>query len=111
MMQKIIRYDTDDLAVDLDGVAESLNRACTGRTGLYQVRSVCRVGESVCFVLLPLPQDSLPETYFFVTVDDESIPGFSAMLQARWAAGFDAVGTVRVGETLLALFARSRDDH
>ncbi|NOY81723.1 MAG: hypothetical protein GXP31_12070 [Kiritimatiellaeota bacterium] len=109
MMQKIIRFDTDDLALDPEGVAEALNHACTGRTGLYWVRSLCRVGDSVFFVLLPLGPEQVPETYIFVSVDDESVLGVSALFEARWAAGFDVVGTVRIGETLLALFARPRD--
>ncbi len=109
MMQKIIRFDTDDLALDPEGVAESLNHACTGRTGLYWVRGLCRVGDCVYFVLLPLGPDQVPETYLFVSVDDESALGIPALFQTRWTAGFDAVGTVRIGETLLALFARPRD--
>jgi len=105
-MQKIVRFDIDDLALDLDSVQESLNRACTGRTGLYRVRGVCTVGDSVYFVLLPVAPDASPEAYVLTYLEDVSDSGFSATLHSRWSAGFDAVGSINAGETVYVLFAR-----
>ena len=110
MMQRIIRYQVDDVIVDPDGVVEALNHACAGRTGMYRVRGVCQVGEDVYFVLLPLgPQETL-ETYVLAPVDDVSTDGFSAMLHTRWTSGFDAVGAVTLGDAVYVLFARAQEE-
>jgi len=106
MMQKIVRYEVDDIIVNPDGVVEALNHACTGRTGMYKIRGLCQVGGSVYFILLPLDPHETAETYGLAPVADISADGFTSMLHSRWSAGFDAVGSVVLGDTVYVLFAR-----
>ncbi len=105
-MQKIVRFDIDDVVLDPESVQARLNQACSGRTGLYRVRGVCAVGGAVYFVLLPLAPDVSAETYVLAYVDDVSDAGFAAVLEERWSAGFDAVGSIAMGESAYVLFAR-----
>jgi len=110
MMQKIITFGVNDLALDTDEVAARLTEACSHRRAQYRVRGLCQVREVVYFVLLGLPRGDPPESYVIVPVDDLTDAGVTAMLEQRWEAGFDAVGMVNLGDdACLALFARPQE--
>ena len=108
MMQKIISFEVDDLAVDAEEVVNTINNACTKRHDKYKVRGICQIEPHVYFVLLPLRQHEEPERYVLIDVQDTSHDGFVALLNERWSADFDTVGTIEVYEDTKILFATAR---
>jgi len=104
--QRIISYALDDLVVDPDGAIDALNDACTHRQVHYRVSGICQLEHRVYFALAPVADPRAAGNYLLVTVEDTSHDGFVSMLDDRWAAGFDIVGTITLYETVMALFAR-----
>lgn len=109
-MQTIMPFSVDDVSFDAESVADALNMACAGRHERRRVRGVCQIEETVYFFLLPLRRGEPLESYVLVAVDDLTEDGLTAMLAQRWEAGFDAVGTINLGEAAYyTLFARLQD--
>ena len=109
-MQKIISFTVDDLAADAAGLAETLTDACNRRRTRYRIHGLCHIEEVLYFVLLPLPKDEPPADYIFVSTEDVTEAGMTSLLEARWEAGFDAVGAVALGEAnYFILFAVPQD--
>jgi len=110
MNQKLVSFSVADLAARTDEIAAALTEACRRSPG-YVVRGLCQVEDIVHFVLLSLRGGEQPAAYILAFVDDVSEAGLTAMLAQRWASGFDAVGTVALGDgAYLTLFAKSRDN-
>ena len=106
MMQKIVSFVLDDLAADPGAVQAGLNTACLSRRQKYRVNGVCQLADTVHFVLLPVESVPAELSYVIAPVDETGPDGFSGELSLRWSAGFDALGTMQVGETMFALYAR-----
>jgi len=106
MEHKIILFNIDDIAIDPDDVCDSLNEACTKRQRNFRVRGVCQLEDRVYFIVVPLKPGEEPEEYVISSIDDISHDGFSTLLQNRYQGGFDMVGTFKVYETYMALFAK-----
>jgi len=105
-MQKILHYTVAGICADVDGVSAAITRACRQPSGRYRVRGLVQSGECVFVPLLPAP-DGPAEEYHIVEVCDPADDEITALLNERWAAGFDAVGSVSAGDgLLLVLFAR-----
>jgi hypothetical protein len=107
--QRIITFALDDLAVDPDSVVDALNDACTHRHEHYRIRGVCQLDQKIYFVLLSLDANEPARSYVLTSIDDISSDGFVAMLENRWASNFDTVGTIKVYDTVMALFESQRD--
>ena len=108
-MQKVISFSVSDLVIDPDGVADVLTKACSKRRGDYRVRGVCQTADNVFFVLLPVAASEAAESYVIAPLSDVTGDGMTSMLSARWAAGFNALGTVDMGEdSYLMVYARPR---
>jgi len=97
-MQTIMPFSVADVSFDAESVADALNTACSHRQEHRRVRGVCQIGETVYFFLLPLRDGEPLESYVLVAIHDLSEDGLTAMLGQRWEAGFDAVGTINLGE-------------
>lgn len=108
MMQKIVSFTLDDLAADPKAIEAGLDAACLSRRQKYRVNGVCQLSDTVHFVLLPVDSVADVSSYAIVPTDETGPDGFTAELSQRWSAGFDALGTIEVGETLLVLYARAR---
>ena len=106
MMQKVVRYSLDDVALDHKAVAQALNRACRRGSTRYAVRGLAQIDDALYFVLLPAGDQLPDEQYVLAPVEDRSRSGFTAELTERWAAGFDLIGTLQLGDGFLALYAR-----
>lgn len=106
MNQKIAVYATDEVAFDAPAVAEALTRTCNEHRVRYRVTGVCQVAEAVYFILvLGRPSDQ-PYTYVFVSIEDATEDGVTDLLYGRWQSGFDAIGTVDLGDgAVFVLFA------
>lgn len=109
-MQRIVSLSVEELAFDPKAAAALLDNACGGRRQHYRVNGCCQVGETVFFPLLPIPDSDAPTTYVLAPVHDLSSDGITAMLEERWAAGFDPLGMVCLGDDdeYLAVFARQQ---
>ncbi len=106
-MQKILHYTVSDLCADAEGISEAITHACKASSGPYRVRGLVQAEEEVYLVLLPAP-GRRTETYRFAEIYDTTGDSLVALLNERWAAGFDTVGSVAAGDgLLLVLFARS----
>jgi hypothetical protein len=106
-MQKTLQYTVAGICADVDGVSAAITRATRQPSGPYRVRGVLQADERVYVLLLPAPQGP-PETYRFIEVCDRGEDELVALLSERWAAGFDAIGSVAAGDgLLLVLFARA----
>lgn len=105
-MHKILEYSVAGICADVDGTSAAITRSCRQPSGRYRVRGVVQSEERV-FVLL-LPAGAGPgEEYRLVEVCDAGEGEVMALLHERWAAGFDAIGSVSAGDgLLLVLFAR-----
>ena len=107
MMQRIVSYTLDDLAADPKAVEAGLNTACRSRRQKYRVNGVCQLADTVHFVLLPVESVARGAGYVIAPADETGPDGFTAELSQRWASGYDAIGTMEVGETLLVLYTRA----
>lgn len=105
-MQKILRYSISDLCADVEGVLAAVTRACRQPSGPYRVRGLVQLDSLVLLQLLP--RGAAPaEVYCFSEVCDATEDDVVAVLNERWSAGFDCVGSVSAGDGLfLLLFAR-----
>jgi hypothetical protein len=106
MSPRIVTYALAEIESVPEEVVAALNVACNRRRTKYRVRGLFQLDDVVYFLLLPRERLEKPETYVLVPLTDVSSGGFPAGLMERWAAGFDAVGLVRVAAGHLALFAR-----
>jgi hypothetical protein len=106
-MQRILTYHIDDLAVDHKSVIETVNNACTHRETEYKVRGVCQIDDHVFFILLPLVEHEKEEEYVLVPKAELPPPDeMIAILNDRWHAGFDTIGSIQVYETPMMLYAK-----
>lgn len=106
-MQRILSYHIDDLAVDPQDVIHAVNDACTHRGVEYKVRGVCQIEDHVFFVLLPLEDKEREEEYVLVAKSDPpSRDEMIAILNDRWHADFDTVGSIQVYETPMMVYAK-----
>lgn len=109
-MHTIMPFSVADVSFDAESVAAALNTACGHRHERRRVRGVCQIGEVVYFFLLPLRKGEPLESYLLVAIRDLTEAGLTSMLAQRWEAGFDAVGTITLGEaSYYMLFARPQD--
>lgn len=109
-MQKIMTFATDDLVIDPESVAGRLTKMCSEHRPHYRVRGLCQIQDKVYFVLLAATAGQPREQCVIVPVRDISDDGFISMLDERWTAGFNCVGTIALGEgTHMILFARPQD--
>jgi hypothetical protein len=112
MMQRIAAFSVDDLLLDSNAVADALMHDCRrGDTPMY-VRGVCQIQDTVYFTLLPCRDSgSQPVQYVWVECADTTDAGITSLLEERWAAGFDLVGSVDGDEDLVfLLFAKNPKD-
>ncbi len=109
MTHRLVKFTVNDIAADSDSIAERLNKVCSGGVAKYRVRGVCQVNEHVVFALLPCAPEEL-EIYSIVELSDSSEERLDTELADRWKAGFDAVGTIDLGEgtTLLVVAKQSQ---
>ncbi len=106
MTQRILTFSISDLAFDSGSVARQLTANCRDHAEHYRVGGACQVDERVFFTLLPVRGPAPAAVYRLVPVEDATADGFAAMLSERWHAGFDALGTIDLGDDLLlVLFA------
>lgn len=112
MMQRIAAFSVDDLLLDSKAVAEALLHACRRNGETLYVRGLCQVKETVYFTLLPCGSGTpCPVQYVWVECGDTTDAGVTTLLEERWAAGFDLVGSVDGGEDLVfVLFAKNPKD-
>ena len=105
-MQRILRYTVADLCADPEGVAAALTHACRQASGPYRVRGLVQVEDQLYVPLLP-SQGAPLETYQFAPLLDCTSDEVIALLNERWAAGFDSLASVMAGDGLcLVLLAR-----
>lgn len=109
-MQRIMTFAIDDLVIDPESVAAQLTKMCSEHRPHYWVRGLCQLQDKVYFVLLAATAGEPREQCVIVPVRDVSDAGFTSMLDERWSAGFNCVGTVALGEGMhLILFTRPQD--
>ena len=111
MTHRIVVFAVAELAIDPNGIGAALTDACRrGRRG-SRVCGVCPVGDRVYFLLRELSRSEPRETYVLIEVDDVTHAGVTALLNDRWHAGFQAIGTVPLGESsALMILAQSPDE-
>lgn len=111
MMQKIVAFSVDDLRLDSQTVADALGRACGRREKTMFVNGMCQIQETVYFTLLPCGDRRKPPCqYVWVENEDCTDAGVTALLEERWAAGFDLIGSADGGDGLaFLLFARNAE--
>ena len=104
MIQKIVAFAVDELRFDAAETAAMLLHACRRGSRPLYVRGMCQVGETVYCTLLACG-DAVPPPAQYVWVEnpDTSDDGLPSLLEQRWAAGFDLIGSVNAGEDLLFL--------
>ena len=101
MMQKIVTLSVDELRFDAGEVAETLLHACTRGNAPLEIRGMCQIDESVFFTLLPCRDaGSAPAQYVWVEIRDRTDDGVASLLEERWAAGFDLIGSVNADADL-----------
>gem|GEM_PF-1223644 len=109
-MQKIMTFAIDDLIIDPQSVADQLTKLCSTHRPRYRVRGLCRIEDCVYFVLHAATATEPREQCVFAPIEDVSNDGFTSMLDQRWAAGFNSIGTIAEGEgTYLLLLTRTLD--
>ena len=105
MIQRTIPFQVADIAATPEQVAAALNKACNSRLHHYHVTGVCQLGDRVYFVLNPVPAEALGETYLLAPVPDVSPGGFTPELFERWSNGFNALGTIDLDGSFMAVYA------
>jgi hypothetical protein len=112
MIQKIVAFAVDELRFDAAATAETLLHACRRRGTPLYVRGMCQVKEAIYFTLLPCNETTPPAMqYVWVENPDKSREGITSLLEERWAAGFDLIGSVDAGDDLFfLLFAKNPED-
>ncbi|OGV62468.1 MAG: hypothetical protein A3K19_33465 [Lentisphaerae bacterium RIFOXYB12_FULL_65_16] len=109
-MQKILTFSLDDVAFDPAQVAQTLAEACDNRKQKSVVRGFFQIDEVVYAVLHERKPSQPAELYTLVPIEDTSSQSMVSMLEQRWEAGFDALGTVDLGDgTSYLLLARLQD--
>ena len=108
MEQRIISFTIDEIAVDTDNVIESLNDACTKRHLHYWVRGICQLEDRVYFMLLPCSDNQHAETYRISALEEIGDENFVATVNGRYQGGYDTVGSFRVYDTIMLLFATTK---
>ena len=107
MNQKLAVFSVADLTVDPTAVEQALEKTCRRGRDRYRVRGVCQVENRVYFVLRPAPEPEPPESYVIVVTQDVTDAGMTGVLDERWRAGFDALGSVNLGGSVyLLVFAK-----
>jgi hypothetical protein len=96
-MHRTLVYNLQELWHDHRNVADRINQACQTGSDTLQVKGMAQIADRVYVYLLPTDRQQ-PESYVLAPWEDESVEGITACLSSRWAAGFDMVGTVRLGE-------------
>ena len=107
MEQKIISFSIDEIAVDTDNVNDAINEACTKRRHHYWVRGICQLETQVYFILLPVTKGHESETYRLSELAEIDHESFVSEINERYQGGFDAVGSFRVYDSIMLLYARS----
>lgn len=108
MEQRIISFSMDEIAVDTDDVVNSINEACTKRHHHYWVRGVCQVEQQVYFILLPITEGHESEVYRLESLPEEEFghEDFVSDLNERYQGGFDTVGSFKIYDTIMVVFAK-----
>lgn len=108
MEQRIISFTIDEIAVDTDNVINSINQACVKRHNHYWVRGICQLEDRVHFMLLPVNAGQPSESYRFSALEELGDESFVAEVNGRYQGGFDTVGSFRVYDTVMLMFAKSK---
>ena len=105
MSIKIVKYNIDDLVVDLKEVSDSLNKVCAGRKLKWQVIGMVQCGD---IVIVSLDEsDSVPSKYFFAEIDKSSVESVELEMSSHWQSGINLMGSIQLNETQHAgLFCR-----
>jgi len=107
MEHRIISFGIDEIAVDTENVADSINEACTKRHHHYWVRGVCQLESRVYFMLLPVSEAQESETYRLITLDEIGHENFVATVNGRYQGGYDTVGSIKVYDTIMLVVAKA----
>ena len=109
-MQKIIQISLNDILADADGAAKRITSTCAHRSGPYRVSGICQVGEMAYVVLLPAGSAGPALAHRFVEIAEATPDDVIALLNERWSADFDCLGSVNTCDGLtLCLFAKTRN--
>jgi hypothetical protein len=109
-MQKILTFSLDDIAFDPQQVASTLDEACNARKSKSVVRGFLQVDRVVYAVLQDRRPDQRAEVHTLVPIEDTTTQSMVGVLEQRWEAGFDAIGTADLGDgTCYLLLARPQD--
>lgn len=100
-MPRIIRFGLDDIALDHETVAASINRAC--RRTQHRVCGLCQTTNEVVFALEPSPGQPAV-SYVLAPFEGDAPEDIAADIWSRWAAGFSTRGLIRLSASCLGLF-------
>ncbi|MCM8537501.1 MAG: hypothetical protein NE334_16285 [Lentisphaeraceae bacterium] len=104
---KIVKYNIDDLVVDLKEMSQNLTTTCSSRATKWQVTGVCQKNDIVIIALNQV--DSLKEDYFFADVRAGSVEDIEQEIRAHWQSGIYLLGIININEDEnIALYRREK---
>ncbi|MCH2208263.1 MAG: hypothetical protein MK132_20660 [Lentisphaerales bacterium] len=104
---KIVKYNIDDLVVDLKEMSQNLTDTCYKRSIKWKVTGVCQKGD---VVIIALDQtDKVQNDYFFADVKAATVEDIEQEIRAHWQSGIYLLGIITINEEEnVALYRREK---
>ena len=104
---KIVKYNIDDLVVDLKETSKNLTDTCRKRSLKWKVTGVCQKGDVVIIALDET--GSIQEDYFFADVKAGTVEDIEQEIRAHWQSGIYLLGIITINEEEhVALYRREQ---
>ena len=105
---KIVKYNIDDLVVDLKETSKNLTDTCKKRSIKWRVTGVCQKGDIV-IIALDETEGAVSEDYFFAEVKAASVADIEEEIRAHWQSGIYLMGIITINEEEnIALYRREQ---
>jgi hypothetical protein len=104
---KIVKYNIDDLVVDLKDTSKNLTDTCRLRSIKWKVTGVCQKGDLVIIALDET--NNIKEDYFFADVNAGSVEDIEQEIRSHWQSGIYLMGIITINEEEnVALYRREQ---
>ena len=103
MKQRIVIFSIDEIVIDVNAIAQSINDACHRDKTRYRVSGICQNHDSV-LVSLEETNSQNGLKYVLVPFSGTSTDAIKADIFTRWSSGFSTKGLIRLSESYLGLF-------
>ncbi len=106
MSYRVVQYNIEELIIDYDAVAESLNKACHRDHRQYRMSGTCQGIDDVIFVFEE-DYEGTEWSYVIKPFPGQTAAEIKAEIHTRWQGRFSTRGLIRLTDMYLGVFERA----